>query len=84
MRGKVGPTAAQTLELARRMQASGAADALRVLTVLREQKRIRIELLLAELEVFLAWGDLEAACGLPLLRFPDEPGDEAKTKGGAR
>jgi hypothetical protein len=56
------------------MLASGAVDALRVLTVLREQKRIRIELLLAELEVFRGWGDLEAACGLPLLRFAEEPG----------
>jgi outer membrane protein TolC len=74
MREKVGPTAERTLELARRTLASGAVDALRFLTVLREQKRIRIELLLAELEVFRAWGDLEAACGLPLLRFPDEPG----------
>ncbi|MHC4974488.1 MAG: TolC family protein [Planctomycetota bacterium] len=85
MHEKVGPTAEQTLELARRMLASGAADALRVLTVLREQKRIRIELLQAELEVFQAWGDLEAACGLPLLRFPDEPGapGEEATEGGA-
>jgi len=74
MHEKVGPTAERTLELARRTLASGAADALRFLTVLREQKRIRIELLEAELEVFRAWGDLEAACGTPLLRFPKEPG----------
>jgi len=86
MHEKVGPTAEQTLELARRTLASGAVDALRFLTVLREQKRIRIELLQAELEVFRAWGDLEAACGLPLLRFPDEPGapEEDAKEGGAR
>jgi len=78
MQERVGPTAAQTFALARRMLASGAVDALRVLTVLREQKRIRIELLLAELEVFRGWSDLEAACGLPLLRFAAEPGAPAE------
>ena len=87
MRGKVGPIAEQTLDLARRTRASGAADALRFLTVLRERKRIRIELLQAELEVFLsAWGGFDARCGMPLLRVPDEPGapEEDAKEGSAR
>ena len=28
-------------------------------------------------ELFGAWAGLEGACGVPLLAFPDEPGDEA-------
>jgi hypothetical protein len=50
MRETVGPTSEQTLDSARRTLAPGAAAPLRFLAVLREQKRIRIELLQAELD----------------------------------
>lgn len=74
MQTKVKPAAERTLELARRTLDSGAADALRFLTVLREQMRLRIEMVEAEMAVYAAWSDLEQACGAPLLVFPDEPG----------
>ena len=50
-------------------------DALRFLTVLREQMRLRIEMVNAEMAVYAAWNELEQACGAPLLVFPDEPGE---------
>lgn len=81
MRTKVKPAAEQTLELARRTLDSGAADALRFLTVLREQMRLRIEMVEAEMATYAAWSDLEQACGAPLLVFPDEPG-KPRTKAG--
>ena len=74
MKTKVKPAAELTLKLARRGLESGAADALRFLTVVREQMRLRIEMVEAELSVYAAWSDLEQACGAPLLVFPDEPG----------
>jgi len=74
METKVKPAAARTLELARRTLESGAANALRFLTVMREQMRLRIEMVESEMAVYAAWSDLEQACGAPLLVFPDEPG----------
>ena len=73
LRAKVAPAATESLELARRSLRSGAADALRFLSVLRVERAARLELLQAEASVFEAWSDLEAACGAPLLRFPEEP-----------
>jgi len=74
VRTKVEPAAEEALQLARRGLESGAADALRFLTVLRLERAARIEALAAERDVYEAWADLEAACGAPLLRFEDEPG----------
>lgn len=79
LRGKVAPAAAEALELARRGLSSGAADALRFLSVLRVERAARIEVLEAEAAVYEAWSDLEEACGAPLLRHPGEPGEEAES-----
>ena len=81
MHVKVAPTADRTLELARRTLQAGEGDALRFLTVLSQQKRLRIEVVEAELELYEAWNDLEQACGAPLLVFPDEPDAPAKEEG---
>ncbi len=82
MRTKVAPTAERTLQLARRTLQAGEGDALRFLTVLRQQKRLRILVVEAELELYEAWSDLEQACGAPLLVFPDEPDGPAKEEEG--
>jgi hypothetical protein len=42
--------------------------------VLRIERGVRLDVLDAERAVYEAWGDLEEACGGPLLRFPTEPG----------
>ena len=81
MQTKVKPAAARTRALARQALESGAADALRFLTVLREQMRLHIAMVEAEMAVYAAWSDLEQACGAPLLVFPDEPGTTRATAG---
>jgi len=76
LRDQAAPAAADALALARRGLQSGAGDALRFLSVLRAERAMRVELLAAEEQVYMAWSDLEEACGAPLLRFATEPGEE--------
>ncbi len=73
MQLKIAPAAELTLKLARTALEAGAADALRFLTVVRQQRLSRIEILEAEGAVYQAWSDLEKACGAPLLIFEGEP-----------
>jgi hypothetical protein len=72
LRTKVLPNAEVALALARRTLESGAADALRVLAVLREQEHVRIEVVEAVRDLLAAWSDLEEACGVPLLDFAED------------
>lgn len=71
---QVVPLAEQTRVLIAAGLESGTADALRLLTYLRREAELRIDVLEAEWSVYESWSELERACGSPLLVFPDEPG----------
>ena len=71
LRDKLQPTARRTLELARRALEVGSADGLRLLTVIQNNRSMRVRVLKNEQQVLDAWSTLETACGSPLLVFPD-------------
>lgn len=71
---RVAPEAESALEATRSALAAGGADALRYLEVLRTARAVSLEVRDARAKTYEAWSDLEAVCGLPLLRFPHEPG----------
>jgi outer membrane protein TolC len=71
---RVVPIAEQSRKLITAALESGTADALRLLTYLRREAELRIDVLEAEWSVYESWSELERACGSPLLVFPDEPG----------
>lgn len=70
----VAPEAEGALAATRSALAAGGADALRYLEVLRTARAVSLEVRDARAALYEAWSDLEQACGLPLLRFPHEPG----------
>jgi len=77
---QVLPVALSTQRLAVRGLEAGVSDALRVLTILRRSKELRVSLLQSEWNVYQGWFDLESACGSPLLLFPEPPGPEAPSQ----
>ncbi|MCA8981172.1 MAG: TolC family protein [Planctomycetes bacterium] len=72
LQDEVLPAARNNVEVAYRALPAGSADALQVLDAERSLRQVELELLEAELELQLAWCDLERAFGAPLLVF-DEP-----------
>ncbi len=66
-------------EAAELLDATGSIDMVRYLGILRTTQRVRLESLEAERALFAAWSALERACGVPLLRFPAEPGTSIST-----
>jgi len=72
---KLEPATKRTLAMARRAVEVGSVDGLQFLTVVKDNRRIRIRVLETRQEVLNSWADLEAACGSPLLVFRDEPSD---------
>lgn len=69
------PAAAQARRLVDVALRAGAADALRVLTVARAERAVRLARRDAENALLHAWFDLEAAVGVPLVTFPSTAGD---------
>jgi cobalt-zinc-cadmium efflux system outer membrane protein len=70
----VAPEADGALAATRSALSAGGTDALRYLEVLRTARAVSLEVRDARAALYGAWSDLEGACGLPLLRFPHEPG----------
>lgn len=66
---EVLPAARNNVDVAYRALPAGSADALQVLDAERSLRQVELELLEAELELQLAWSDLERAFGAPLLVF---------------
>ncbi len=60
------------IRLARKLHEAGSLDLLRLLETERSQRTVLIEASDAELATRKAWVDLEAAVGIPLIRFPGE------------
>jgi len=73
IRDKLEPATRRTLDVARRSLDAGSVDGLQFLTVVKDNRRLRIRSLRTEQGVLEAWAQLEAACGSPMLVFPDEP-----------
>ena len=71
---RLEPSSTQAMTAARTALAAGGADALRLLEVLRSTRAIALDGVAARIDVYDAWIELEEACGAPLLRFTDEPG----------
>jgi len=78
---KVAPEAKRTVETTRQALGAGATDALSYLAVLSTTREASLDTVRTRNELFGAWSVLEGACGVPLLAFPDEPGDEAPEAG---
>lgn len=68
---EVLPAARINVDVAYRALPAGSADALQVLDAERSLRQVELELLEAELELQLAWSDLERAFGAPLLVFEE-------------
>jgi outer membrane protein, heavy metal efflux system len=68
---EVLPAAKDNVDIAYRSLPAGSADALQVLDAERSLRQVELELLEAELELQLAWSDLERAFGAPLLVFDE-------------
>jgi len=73
LKEQIEPLAEQTVALVRRALDSGNADVLRLLDALRRRQESKLDVVDAEAALYAAWSELEAACGAPLLVFPDEP-----------
>ena len=69
LRDEVLPAAVDNVELLHRSLPAGSDDALQVLDAERSLRQVELEVLEAELELQLAWSDLERAFGAPLLDF---------------
>jgi outer membrane protein TolC len=72
----VAPEAARTLETTRQALRAGATGALSYFAVLSTTRAASIDALRARNDHFAAWLELEAACGVPILAFPNAPGSE--------
>ncbi len=70
---RVAPLAQRSVDLVSRALESGQADALRLLDALRRRGEVELERIDARAALYGAWADLEAACGAPLLLFPNAP-----------
>ena len=75
IREKLEPATARTLEVARLSYDAGSADSIQFLTVVKDNRSLRIRTLRTEQAVLEAWAQLETACGSPMLVFPEEPGE---------
>jgi outer membrane protein TolC len=77
LRTMAEPATRKTIELGKRAMAAGAIDSMRYFALLRVNREVALELLDAQRDVYVAWSELEQACGSPLLQFPTEPVLEA-------
>ena len=73
VRDKLEPVIVRTLKVARRSLEAGSVDSIQFLTVVKDNRSLRIRTLRTEQEVLEAWAQLESACGSPMLVFPEEP-----------
>jgi len=73
---EVLPAARNNVDVAYRALPAGSADALQVLDAERSLRQVELEVLDAELQLQLAWSDLELAFGAPLLVFDEEHENE--------
>ncbi|MCC6670036.1 MAG: TolC family protein [Planctomycetes bacterium] len=73
LRAALPEAARRASEAAESALRGGLVDALRYLDLQSAEQTLRLLLLDAEEAVHRSWHELEAACGAPLLRFPDEP-----------
>jgi len=80
LKERLEPATGRMLDLARRSLEAGSVDGLQFLTVVKDNRRMRIRVLRVEQDVLDAWAQLEAACGSPLLVFPEEPDEPEGAK----
>jgi len=81
VREKLEPATKRTLAVARQSMEAGSVDSIQFLTVVKDNRRLRIRTLHTEQLVLQAWAELELACGSPMLVFPEEPdAADAETK----
>lgn len=80
---EVLPAARVNVEVAYSALPAGSADALQVLDAERSLRQVELEVLESELELQLAWSDLERAFGAPLLVFDESNDDEQGAANGA-
>lgn len=79
LREEVLPAARNNVDVAYQALPAGSADALQVLDAERSLRQVELEVLEAELELQLAWSDLERAFGAPLLVFDESRDPEQET-----
>ena len=77
MENSASPT--EGLDTTRHALGVGATDALRYFAVLGTTRAAAVDTVRAHNRVFDAWLELESACGVPLLIFPNEPGVPSST-----
>lgn len=81
LRDEVLPAARSNVDIAHRALPAGSGSAMQVLDAERSLREVELELLEAELELQLAWCDVERAFGAPLLDFPSGDRNEDGAEG---